>query len=237
MDRKGDNDTLLLHIIHPAWRREEIKGEKVPVTCTVTPRDFFCRNATNGLLASLLISILRSFLYETSTTARTMSHSHGPDGAAGGLHTTNNASQLQPQGIAQPPPPVVLTPALLESLKVSKIFKDNTQAITSIHFDDTGSKCVTSAADESLHVYDCYTGKYVSLSLLLVQRTGSSVGFCRILIGLNISLFECRLEKTLFSKKYGVNLARFTHRSTSVVYASTKEDGKHKELIIHTTCN
>ncbi|KAF9284149.1 member of Set1p complex, histone methyl transferase [Linnemannia elongata] len=130
-----------------------------------------------------------------------MSHSHGPDGAAGGLHTTtNNTSQSQPQGIAQPPPPVVLTPALLESLKVSKIFKDNTQAINSIHFDDTGTKCVTSAADESLHVYDCYTGK---------------------------------LEKTLFSKKYGVNLARFTHRSTSVVYASTKEDDTLRYLSLH----
>ena len=35
-----------------------------------------------------------------------------------------------------------------------------------------------------------------------------------------------RLDKTLFSKKYGVHLARFTHRSTNVVYASTKEDGK-----------
>ncbi|KAG0355201.1 member of Set1p complex, histone methyl transferase [Gamsiella multidivaricata] len=78
------------------------------------------------------------------------------------------------------------------SLKVSKIFKDNTQIITSLDFDDTGSKCVTSAQDESLHVYDCVTGK---------------------------------LDKTLFSKKYGVHLARFTHRSTNVVYASTKEDG------------
>lgn len=163
---------------HPSSveKRRNKKVKEVPVTCTVTPRDFY-RNATNGLLASLLIPILNSFLYETSTTTRTMSHSHGPDGAAGGLHTTNNASQLQPQGIAQPPPPVVLTPALLESLKVSKIFKDNTQAITSIHFDDTGSKCVTSAADESLHVYDCYTGKYVSLSLLLCKGQELQLAF------------------------------------------------------------
>ncbi|KAF9928067.1 member of Set1p complex, histone methyl transferase [Linnemannia zychae] len=129
-----------------------------------------------------------------------MSHLRGQDGM-GGLHNNNNAFQShQQQGIAQPPPPVVLTPALLESLKVSKIFKDNTQLITSIHFDDTGSKCVTSAQDESLHVYDCFTGK---------------------------------LEKTLFSKKYGVNLARFTHRSTSVVYASTKEDDTLRYLSLH----
>ncbi|KAF9909082.1 member of Set1p complex, histone methyl transferase [Linnemannia zychae] len=134
-----------------------------------------------------------------------MSHSHGPDHTSGpgGVHSSNNttnSNNTAQAGIAQPPPPVVLTPALLESLKVSKIFKDNTQIITSIHFDDTGSKCVTSAQDESLHVYDCYTGK---------------------------------LEKTLFSKKYGVNLARFTHRSTSVVYASTKEDDTLRYLSLH----
>lgn len=34
-----------------------------------------------------------------------------------------------------------------------------------------------------------------------------------------------RLQGTLFSKKYGVHLARFTHRSSNVIYASTKEDG------------
>ena len=62
--------------------------------------------------------------------------------------------------LASAPAPVVLTPALLGSLKVSKIFKDNTQIITSLDFDDSGTKCVTSAQDESLHVYDCVTGKY-----------------------------------------------------------------------------
>ncbi|KAF8966196.1 member of Set1p complex, histone methyl transferase [Entomortierella lignicola] len=106
--------------------------------------------------------------------------------------SNNNSNPHQPSLHAQTPPPIVLTPALLGSLKVSKIFKDNTQIITSLDFDDTGAKCVTSAQDESLHVYDCITGK---------------------------------LDKTLFSKKYGVHLARFTHRSTNVVYASTKEDG------------
>ncbi|KAF9101004.1 member of Set1p complex, histone methyl transferase [Mortierella sp. GBA35] len=133
--------------------------------------------------------------------------SHGLDHLSGGAGAGSNSNNLTGTllqggggGIAQPPPPVVLTPALLESLKVSKIFKDNTQIITSIHFDDSGSKCVTSAQDESLHVYDCNTGK---------------------------------LEKTLFSKKYGVNLARFTHRSTSVVYASTKEDDTLRYLSLH----
>lgn len=31
-------------------------------------------------------------------------------------------------------------------------------------------------------------------------------------------------EKTLASKKYGVKLARFTHKNTSILYASTKEN-------------
>ncbi|KAF9579658.1 WD repeat-containing protein 82 [Lunasporangiospora selenospora] len=61
--------------------------------------------------------------------------------------------------------PIQLTPALLGSLKVAKIFKDNTQIITSLDFDDSGTKCITSAQDESLHVYDCVTGKVVALEM------------------------------------------------------------------------
>lgn len=38
------------------------------------------------------------------------------------------------------------------------------------------------------------------------------------------SLFSIR--STLYSKKYGVTLARFTHHKNNVIYASTKEDGK-----------
>ena len=32
-------------------------------------------------------------------------------------------------------------------------------------------------------------------------------------------------DKSLLSKKYGVKLARFTHTSSSIVYASTKQNG------------
>ncbi|KAG0288173.1 WD repeat-containing protein 82 [Dissophora globulifera] len=66
---------------------------------------------------------------------------------------------------AQPFPALVLTAALLSSLKVAKIFKDNSQIITSLDFDDSGTKCVTSAQDESLHVYDCITGKVTALEM------------------------------------------------------------------------
>lgn len=43
-----------------------------------------------------------------------------------------------------------------------------------------------------------------------------------------IQLYNCRSGKhvkTLYSKKYGVHLTRFTHRSSAIIYASTKEDG------------
>lgn len=36
---------------------------------------------------------------------------------------------------------------------------------------------------------------------------------------------EGRHDKTLLSKKYGVKLAKFTHASSSIVYASTKQNG------------
>lgn len=44
-----------------------------------------------------------------------------------------------------------------------------------------------------------------------------------------IQLWDARSgkhAKVLYSKKYGVNLVRFTHRSSAVIYASTKTDGK-----------
>jgi len=36
---------------------------------------------------------------------------------------------------------------------------------------------------------------------------------------------EGRHDKTLLSKKYGVKLAKFTHTSSSIIYASTKQNG------------
>lgn len=51
-----------------------------------------------------------------------------------------------------------------------------------------------------------------------------------------IQLYNCRSGKhikTLYSKKYGVNLARFTHRSSAIVYASTKEDDTVRYHSLH----
>ncbi|PWN92676.1 WD40 repeat-like protein, partial [Acaromyces ingoldii] len=54
-----------------------------------------------------------------------------------------------------------------------------------------------------------------------------------------IHIWDCnkgRHVKTLYSKKYGVHLARFTHKSTAVIYASNKEDDtiRHHSLIDNT---
>lgn len=34
----------------------------------------------------------------------------------------------------------------------------------------------------------------------------------------------CRKLKTLYSKKYGISHARFTHKPTNIIHASTKND-------------
>ncbi|KAI8094826.1 Hydantoinase B/oxoprolinase-domain-containing protein [Gilbertella persicaria] len=47
------------------------------------------------------------------------------------------------------------------------------------------------------------------------------------------SVKVCVLRSTLYSKKYGVTLARFTHHKNNVIYASTKEDDTLRYLSIH----
>ncbi|RPB29825.1 WD40 repeat-like protein [Terfezia boudieri ATCC MYA-4762] len=51
-----------------------------------------------------------------------------------------------------------------------------------------------------------------------------------------LQLYDCRLgkhQKQLFSKKYGVHLAKFTHTTTQVIYASTKENDTIRYLSLH----
>ncbi|GAA5876251.1 hypothetical protein JCM3774_002337 [Rhodotorula dairenensis] len=52
----------------------------------------------------------------------------------------------------------------------------------------------------------------------------------------SMQLFDIRTgkhQKQLYSKKYGVHLARFTHKSTAVIYASTKENDDIRYLSLH----
>jgi COMPASS component SWD2 len=75
----------------------------------------------------------------------------------------------------------------LASMGTAKIFKDNENMVNSLDFSLDGNLLLTSADDESVHVYD---------------------------------VRSATLEKTVWSKKYGVDLARFTHSSSAIVCAS-----------------
>ncbi|KIK96588.1 hypothetical protein PAXRUDRAFT_138130 [Paxillus rubicundulus Ve08.2h10] len=114
---------------------------------------------------------------------------------------------------------------LQTKLKPAKIFKGAVEAtppstpggssrlnagprhITAITFDDRGDQVLTAAEDETFRLYSCKTGKKV--------------------IPVTSHL------KTLYSKKYGVDLPRFTHKNTTVVHASTKEDDTIRYHSLH----
>ncbi|KAJ1654267.1 hypothetical protein IWQ61_005769 [Dispira simplex] len=53
----------------------------------------------------------------------------------------------------------------------------------------------------------------------------------------SLQLYNCRygrLQKTLYSKKYGADLARFTHHPNNIVYASAKgDDHALRYLLVH----
>lgn len=53
-----------------------------------------------------------------------------------------------------------------------------------------------------------------------------------------LQIYNCKEgkhAKELKSQKYGVHLARFSHHAQSIIYASTKVDGKTSAFIIPTT--
>lgn len=52
----------------------------------------------------------------------------------------------------------------------------------------------------------------------------------------SLHLYDCkqgRLARTIFSKKYGCDLARFTHSPNNIIYASTKEDDTIRYLSLY----
>jgi len=94
--------------------------------------------------------------------------------------------------------------------------------ITGITFDDRGDTVVTAAEDETFRVWNCKTGKQVlehhvqGLFLLIAVLTD----FVRPI-------------KTLYSRKYGVDLPRFTHKNTTIIHTSTKEDDSIRYHSLH----
>ena len=91
--------------------------------------------------------------------------------------------------------------------------------ITGMSFDDRGELCITAGEDESFRLWSCKAGKRVSFL--------PSVPQVELMPNYN------RMNKILYSKKYGVDLPRFTHKSSTIIYASTKEDDTIRYHSLH----
>ncbi|KAM0751498.1 WD40 repeat-like protein [Meredithblackwellia eburnea MCA 4105] len=99
--------------------------------------------------------------------------------------------------------PVPLTPQLISSFKPARIFKK--------HIEQSKSFTSLSFDDKG--------------ELLLTSAEDETM-----------QLFNARTgkhQKQLYSKKYGVHLARFTHKSSAIIHASTKEDDGIRYLSLH----
>jgi len=80
-----------------------------------------------------------------------------------------------------------ITNKVVESMKMGKVFKENTAKINSIDFSSDGEFLITGSDDESVHLYNTLTGQK---------------------------------HRSIFSKKYGVDLVRFTHHPNTIICAS-----------------
>ncbi|PWN53906.1 WD40 repeat-like protein [Violaceomyces palustris] len=117
--------------------------------------------------------------------------------------TSQTSSTSASGGSSTSETPIPLTPALLSTFKPAKVFNDRVEK----------GKSVTSISfdDRGEH---CVTSSDDETLQLYNCRTGKHV-------------------KSINSKKYGVHLARFTHRSSTVIYASTKEDDTIRYHSLH----
>src|ERR1700678_1975494 len=57
-------------------------------------------------------------------------------------------------------PTLELTDQVMQSFKIAKVHHSNTQHVTSLDFDITGTYLVTSSSDESINIYDTCTGTH-----------------------------------------------------------------------------
>ena len=110
-----------------------------------------------------------------------------------------------------------LTETVVRTFRNARVFHENTDRINALDFSANGETLITSSDDDSIVIYDCQAGSYVYSSTLP-----------------NMSLLP-RAKKTLNSKKYGVDLIRFTHATNTVIHSSTKIDGKQNDLPLSST--
>lgn len=93
-----------------------------------------------------------------------------------------------------------LTENVVRNFRVAKIFRENTDKITSIDFSSNGETLISSSDDDSIVIYDCQGGTP---------------------------------KRTLNSKKYGVDLIRYTHAVNTALHSSTKVDDTIRYLSLH----
>ncbi|GAB5568135.1 WD repeat-containing protein 5 isoform X1 [Prionailurus iriomotensis] len=131
-----------------------------------------------------------------------------------------------------------LTDSVLRSFRVAKVFRENSDKINCFDFSPNGETVISSSDDDSIVLYDCQEGKgpieediegkgtsyeFVTPSLELcdftLKRKEPMTSFFLGRISLALP------KRTLYSKKYGVDLIRYTHAANTVVYSSNKIDG------------
>jgi COMPASS component SWD2 len=104
---------------------------------------------------------------------------------------------------------IKFTQDTMKQFNVAKSFTVNKDRINAMNFSLDGETLISSSDDDSIVIYDCKEGEYVFISL---KNTTSN-------------LFIYRTKRTLFSKKYGVDLIHFIHGTEQVLHGSTKVDG------------
>lgn len=106
-----------------------------------------------------------------------------------------------------------------------------TAKINALDFYSDGELLVTSSDDESIHVYNTTSGEYVFFSPIFLLPFSFPLHFL-ISIAVFVYLAIFRMQKVILSKKYGVDMVRFTHANNAVICASKNGwDGRHSWLI------
>ncbi|KAI0077888.1 WD40 repeat-like protein [Panus rudis PR-1116 ss-1] len=123
-------------------------------------------------------------------------------------------------GDASAPSTLALTPALMSKLKPAKIFQSAveptpppTPGTNASRKQDIGPKHITGIS------FDDRGDQVITAAEDETFR-----------------LYSCKSGKhlkTLYSKKYGVDLPRFTHKNTTIIHASTKEDDTIRYHSLH----
>ncbi|KAI0951071.1 hypothetical protein AcW1_008211 [Taiwanofungus camphoratus] len=127
--------------------------------------------------------------------------------------TTSNHDASAPAGL-------VLTPALMGKLKPAKIFKTAVDLQTPSSPGNASSKSPNSGPRHITGI--SFDDRGDQLVTAAEDET--------------FRLYSCKSGKqlkTLYSKKYGVDLPRFTHKNTAIVHASTKEDDTVRYHSLH----